>query len=292
MKAFRPLAWAISCFALATSGCGGDLGACDEAAAEALVYGHGDLVATKGQALAHDSCGNGVFCHSARATGDNRVGAPHGLDFDMIPSPSGWRTLLDYAQDAWEAVDDGAMPPRGVGSTKVGDGDWSYEKERAGDSPRMPSIYTAEGKEIFRNWLACDMPIVTETKLDAGPVDGDGDVDEDAGVEPVDGPDWGAIYADIVQPSCALGGCHDERSGAGGLKMGSACGAYEALQQSGSCGKPRMTPGDDDSFLLEKLRDDAPSCGFRMPSTGPLGEAEIARIARWVDTGAHARDCD
>lgn len=294
MKPFWPFASLALCIAFAAQGCGNDLGECDEAAAERLVYGRNRLVATPGQALAHDSCGNGAFCHSARAEGDNRVGAPHGLDFDMIPSATGWRTMLDYAEDAWAAVEDGSMPPRGVGSTKVGSGDWSYERRRSDDSPRMPSIYTAEGKEIFRNWLACDMPFVAETTLEGQPSgdgDGDGDADDDSGV-PAGTVDWGTIYADIVEPNCALGGCHDDKAGAGSLRMGSACGAFEALQQAGPCAQPRMTPGDEDSFILEKLRDEAPSCGFRMPTTGRLSESDIARVAEWVESGARAVDCD
>jgi len=49
-----------------TSGCGGeDLGECDLAAAEEMVFSQQGLVATKGQALLHDTCGNGAFCHSS-----------------------------------------------------------------------------------------------------------------------------------------------------------------------------------------------------------------------------------
>jgi hypothetical protein len=293
MKPSLPLASLVTCIALAAQACGGDLGACDEEAAEQLVYGRNRLVATAGQALAHDSCGNGAFCHSAKATGDNRVGAPHGLDFDMIPSATGWRTLLDYAEAAWAAVEDGSMPPRGAGATKVGSGDWCYERQRAADAPRVPTIYTAEGKEIFRNWLACDMPFVAETTLEDEPSggDGDGDGDEDGGV-PSGTVDWGTIYADIVAPNCALGGCHDDRSGAGSLKMGDACGAFEALQQPGPCDRARVTPGDADSFMLEKLRDEAPSCGFRMPTTGRLAESDIARVAEWIEAGARAAECN
>lgn len=291
MKSYRPLTW----FVLITaSACGDDLGECDALAAETLVYGRGNLAATSGQALAHDSCGNGVFCHASAAQGDNRVGAPYGLDFDMVPSPHGWDTLREHAEAAWEAVDEGMMPPRGVGSLKVGDGDWSYERERAEGSPRMPSIYSSEGKEIFRNWLACDMPIVEETTLPQGGSGGhDSGLDpgEDSGVEPADA-DWGAIYADIIRPNCVLGGCHDDASGAGVLKMGELCGALEALRQAGPCAKRRLTPGDPASFLMEKINDETPSCGSRMPSTGRLSNDDIARLAGWIADGAVSKDCD
>jgi len=288
------LACVLSCVLILAGACGSDLGECDPGAAETLVFGRGMLAATAGQALAHDSCGNGVFCHSSKAAGDDRVGAPYGLDFDMVPEPSGWNTLREHAERAWEELDEGTMPPRGVGSTKVGDGDWSYDRERASDAPRLPSIYSSEGKEIFRNWLACDLPIVQDTTLpppagvpDAGPGPGD----DDAGVEP-GAADWGTIYADIIEPNCSLGGCHNEASGAGGLKMSDVCGAFEALQHSGPCGKRRVTPGEADSFLLEKLADETPSCGTRMPSTRRLPEADIARVAEWVASGAAAMDCD
>lgn len=278
---------------LLVSACGDDLGACDETAATKLVFGRGNLAATVGQAMAHDTCGNGVFCHSSKATGDNRVGAPHGLDFDMVPTPSGWNTLREHAAQAWEAIDEGSMPPRGVGATKVGNGDWSYDRRRGDGAPRIPSIYSAEGKEIFRNWLACDLPIVDDTVLPPPIVDDAGrDAgDEDSGSEPL-AVDWGTIYADIIQPNCVLGGCHDQNSGAGGLKMGDPCGAFDALQHAGVCNKRRVLPGDTDSFLLEKLRDETPSCGFRMPSTNRLEERDIARVTEWVATGAHSEECD
>src|SRR5262245_25829433 len=90
---------ALSAIALASACKDSELGACDPEAAEQLVYGRGGLIATKGQALVHDSCGNAAFCHSAGATGHARFGAPAGMDFDMLPAPKGWISLSDHRDE-------------------------------------------------------------------------------------------------------------------------------------------------------------------------------------------------
>jgi hypothetical protein len=80
---------------------GGELDECEADAARELVYGRSGTVATKGQALAHDSCGNGSFCHSQGATGNLRHGAPRGMNFDMIPSPIGLEDILKHRERSW-----------------------------------------------------------------------------------------------------------------------------------------------------------------------------------------------
>src|SRR5689334_24395405 len=102
----------LGALAIAASACGSDLGAADEAAAEELVYGRGGLVATKGQALVHDSCGNAAFCHSSTAKGKRRFGAPADLNFDMLPAPTGWPVIVDHRDEIWSIVLDGDMPPK------------------------------------------------------------------------------------------------------------------------------------------------------------------------------------
>jgi hypothetical protein len=112
-----PLALAAFAAQTSSSGCTAeDLGACDMETAQELVYSPNGMVATKGQAIAHDSCGNGVFCHSSGAHGDDRFGAPAEMDFDMLPNPDGLGQMLDHAEDAWGLVESEDMPPRGVGA--------------------------------------------------------------------------------------------------------------------------------------------------------------------------------
>jgi hypothetical protein len=297
------------------SGCGDDLGPCDQEAATALVYGPRFVVATAGQALAHDSCGSGAFCHSSAAQGDARLGVPKSLDFDMFPSPDGWRTLVEHRDEAWASIESGSMPPRGEGTKVVGSFGWSFDPERDGDSRVLPSIYTAQGKEIVRNWLACDAPIVEKTyqpppagtggDSGAGGAGAGGDEDGGAAGEPGDAgmdaepmpepPDWAPIFEEIITPSCAIAPCHDAVSfqAAGQLRLTDPCDARDALLGMGRCGKVRVEPGDPDaSFLMELLTEEDPSCAQRMPVFGPLLDGEIMQIEAWIAAGANAESCD
>lgn len=275
---------------LALCACGGsELGECDEPAARELVYSASGMVATKGQALAHDTCGNGVFCHSAAARGGERHGAPGGMDFDMLPSPRGLAALLERADEAWGAVESGEMPPRGPTSAVLGDGRWSVSIDGDPGAPALPPLTSVQGKAIFRNWLACGAPTVTETLLPpwsrppSDPFDG--------GAAP-SGQD---IYRAILAPKCALAGCHNAGSAAGGLALRDACQSRAALLGQGACGERYVRPGDaDGSFLMNKLEADAPRCGGPMPPPshgGRLPEAYRSAIAAWIDGGAEVEGC-
>jgi len=282
--------WAALAWSLSLSACGGaDLGACDMPAARELVYSESGMVATKGQALAHDSCGNGVFCHSSAASGGARHGVPAGLNFDMLPSPVGTSELMDYAEDAWDAVESGEMPPRGVGSRVLGDGHWSVAIDGDPQAPTLAPLATEEGKAAFRNWLACDAPTVSQTLLPpwAHPP-----------TDPFDGgmtPTWAVIYDEVLVPRCALAGCHNGSSASGGLAMRDACQTRSALFAMGACGQRYVREGDaDGSFVMNKLETDAPSCGGPMPPAshgGKLPESYRNAIREWIDMGAEAEDC-
>jgi hypothetical protein len=283
----------------AGSSCKPDLGACDLPAAEELVYGRGDLVATKGQALMHDSCGNAAFCHSKNAKGSNRHGAPSGLDFDMLPLPTGWPAVEDHDSAIWSAVHGNSMPPGGIGAKVQGDGDWLFDPARAPGSRKLPLVVTSAGKAIVRNWLACGAPVVDKTHVPPWAVPGNGGgagtgtVDGDGGAGTDVLADWAGIYTTVIGPSCALAGCHGT-TGAGGLVMTDACSAYKSLKTAGDCSRPRVVPGDVSSPLLDKLSSDTPSCGvLRMPPPplSPLPTDVIANIRAWVQHGAPAAHC-
>lgn len=284
MRILYLCALAVGVAALCSS-CGADLGDCDEAAAQELVYSQTGLVATKGQALLNDSCGNSAFCHSANAKGDARHGAPSSLTFDILPEPTGWPEVVRLREDIWDAVESGSMPPGGEVADKVlGNSGWSFDLRHLSDKKaKLPELSTHDGKAALRNWLACGAPVVNETKVpawampkptgDAGPAGGFED-----------------IYQRILQPRCALAGCHNA-SAAGGLKMTDSCSAYSELKKSGSCGAPRVKPGDADSLLIEKVSSKMPSCGSMMPPTGQLPEGDIDALRDWVMDGAKAPSC-
>lgn len=290
-----------STLGLLVFGCGTDLGPCDQREAERVVYGPLRLQVTAGQALMHDSCGGGAFCHTQQAVGINRLGAPKGLDFDMVPdSERGWRIVMQHRDEVWGAVEAGSMPPP---SRDVWDNPWYYSVDRNDEDDRLPTLATDEGREVFRNWLACKAPIVEEvtmapsprpTPTPARPDAGMGQMPEpDAGpdtgtIEPL--PEWSDLYVDVLAPSCATARCHDG-TGAGGLAMDDMCNAYRALFQTGSCNMPRVEAGEDDSFLIDKVTATTPKCGGRMPPIAPLPETDVDRIIEWIESGASSSDC-
>lgn len=271
----------VACVA-ALFGCQSELGECDEQAAKELVYNQGGRVATKGQALAHDSCGNGSFCHAASARGESRFGVAAGLNFDMVPSPTGLSKLREYAELSWQQVESGQMPPRGRARSVQGDGDWLADPQRRSGAPRLPRLDTREGKGVFRNWLACGAPVVRDTKVAPG-------VQPGTAVEPT----WRSIRDDLFVKSCAIAGCHDTASSAsaGGLDLSGDCDAYAALFVAGACNEPAVRAGQpEQSLLVDKLTATRPRCGSPMPPGG-LDEGAKAAVRDWIRAGAVAEGC-
>lgn len=160
---------------LLASGCGVDLGECDPALARVVVYDEGGIPAYEGQAQVQVSCGNGAFCHSSGATGESRRGSPAGLDFDVAIATVGSAPaemsvarlgrdrdrIVDHAHDAYGQVESGLMPPFGEATRGVFEGVPRYVRE---DGTRLPPIDSVEGIARYRNWLACDAPVVERTE--------------------------------------------------------------------------------------------------------------------------------
>ncbi|MFM2418697.1 MAG: hypothetical protein RL385_3420, partial [Pseudomonadota bacterium] len=230
-----------------TMACSTDLGPCDQESATELVYNRTGQVATKGQALAHDTCGNAVFCHSKAAKGSARFGVPAGLDFDMVPAPSGQTKLLGMASESWDLVRAGHMPPAGEGWKAVGDGEWIASVGREATAPRLPRLSSKGGLAVFRNWLACGAPVIVETSANSG----------DAAPTLVTGAEvatWTELHTQLFVPNCAQAGCHNEQSAAGGLALDNLCRAADSLRERGACGEVGIAPGSpDDSFVLHKM---------------------------------------
>jgi hypothetical protein len=256
--------------------CNSEIGECQNLeAAQQLVYGPGGSVATKGQALMHESCGQAAFCHSKGAQEMQRQGAPHGMDYDMLPSPTGLADIFEHAENVWKQIEDGSMPPA---SYAVGDGLWTYSRARRMDEPHLPKMQTVEGRSIVRNWLACGSPVVTDSRVP--------DWAQPDMIEPT----WDSIHG-LFSKSCATAGCHDSGTAAGQLVLADKCDAYQALLKSGLCKAKRLVPGDGSSFLLDKVENETPRCGDRMPSSGPLRPNELAALRKWIEDGADPGDC-
>lgn len=196
------------------AGCAPEVGECDPEAATQLFYTADEaaLPAYGGQALLHASCGAGSFCHSETAEGAGRYGAPAGTDYDLGLAETAEQTELlrrglarlrrDQAE-IWRQVHEDWMPPGEVGA-EVGALGPAYQG--------LPVIYSPEGKEMVRNWLACGAPVVERT------------TPRPAGIEPV---------GDIVpSEACATvscdGVCVDTRSDP------AHCGACGQVCEAGS----------------------------------------------------------
>ncbi|WP_053234498.1 hypothetical protein [Sandaracinus amylolyticus] len=146
------------------TGCSPTVGdACDDALARTPYYDRNGSPLYSGQAYMVEQCAS---CHGE----DAALGAPEGLNFPVglvsgagEQAISGGRRLL-WAQAnvhrqrdlIYSQVVNGAMPPRGF----VPAGDSAYADA---DGNVLPSLRTAEGQEVLRNWLACGSPVIERT---------------------------------------------------------------------------------------------------------------------------------
>jgi hypothetical protein len=148
----------------------------------------------EGQALVQATCGDGAFCHAPAAVGGDRVGVPAGLNFDVdlactdgsqdptcaqpIASCEGGQPdtaycdrltnlhnnqnqVNNWAEGMIQEMRAGAMPPGEAGRRVRNNTPWL----RKADGTELPSIETAEAREIVRNWLACQAPVIARTEF-------------------------------------------------------------------------------------------------------------------------------
>jgi hypothetical protein len=243
--------------------CATNLGTCDENMLGGSSVA-GSAKPNDGQVVVEKTCA-GARCHSSIAKGKNRVGAPAGLNFDVLPMDTSLPELTrisnaakvvhDKADSMWEEIDDGYMPPKNQG--------------------RMLST---TDKEALRNWLACGAPVI------------------DAPVAA--GTDWTSIYASLTSNGCPA--CHGATPVGNNFMFGpDACTAYKAVVNApaaagGLCamsGLNLVVPMQPDmSLLLKKLEGTQP-CGSAMPlGTAGLGptNAGVMALRSWIMMGAPA----
>ncbi|MCS6798580.1 MAG: hypothetical protein NZ898_08615 [Myxococcota bacterium] len=329
---------------LLLAGCEG-LGAGDLVRARTLVFSSAGTPMYAGQALAFMSCGGGAFCHSSAARGVARHGAPAEGNFDLEPScddldpmrssvrrlREGQRRLFEYRHAAWQLVTAEAMPPRSAqfdalfltnARNESGRYAWQFPEDPSLGTPArpLPTLATAEGREIFRNWLAAGLPVVEATM---GPTETDppgadcmdGQVGDCIVAESpcVPAPTWESIYRVVISPQCGRS-CHagppNEYLDWHRLDLSTEEEAYRALvgvaamgldtEEGDGCadsGLMRVAPGDPEaSLLLRKLagsrdwnEDGAPDldCGEPMPAAAlALPDAILDVVAQWIEGGA------
>ena len=256
---------------LGQAGCGPGLGECDMAAL-ALTNDVALSQPYTGQQLVNQSCAAGR-CHSETAKGADRIGAPAGLNFDVVPADvsdpeitriiRGESHVDENAEEMWEWIDDGMMPPEGQ---------------------RTP--LSSANKEIVRNWLACGAPVVRQPL-------------------PAVSSDWASLFP-TLDTTC--GACHNATSLTGPwLAQGDACATranlLAGMATGPACGmtgaKLVVASSPDTSLLLQKLEAPMPSCGDPMPPGRGAGlaptaipaSAIAAPLRMWIADGAPAPGC-
>jgi len=298
---------------LGIAGCAADLGVCDAVAAERVVYDtRTGLPAYEGQALLLGSCGGGQFCHAAGVDAEARHGVPAGFDFDVRLASNDARTFPEeverlrharfrvrQARDAiWEEVVAGAMPPASTEAQRVVAAGPQHARLLAtGESEPLPGLATPEGREVLRNWLACDGPVIERTVARA---DGVPSVVVAAlPVAPVEA-NWNSIFSALLVPRCASGLCHGGNPDAGfQVFVDDAAATLAALREpprgvrtGDDCrgtGVLLDTADPDASLFLRKLAatDDASVCGRPMPLNAlRVSDDDLANIRAWIAAGA------
>lgn len=308
------------------SGCSPTVGAaCDESLARTIYFDEGGAPAYGGQAILISSCaGGGSFCHAESPR--TRYGAPYGMNFDVVladgaqfPNEAAGARHLYSAQllthhlrdDIYGQVSSGAMPPGALAQGTMGSSYTTYASTTDTVGTPLPSIRSADGRELLRNWLACGSPVVEATSFPmATPCASNADcpvthrcdtahsecfdVGAVVAARAVTTANWSSIYSTILGPTCALSVCHGTAGApaSGNLDLSSAATAYAALVGTAAivpaCGT-RVVAGDPaTSFLVAKLEgtQDPATCGTSMPIGGMLAPAQIAIIRTWIMNGA------
>jgi len=260
----------------------------------------------EGQALVQSTCGNGQFCHAPAAVGADRFGVPAGLDFDValactgevrdsscaqpIESCEGGQVDTAYCnrlQQQQENDDQirhwsggairqlriGAMPPGAAGRSVREGTPWI----RASDGTQLPAIDSSEGREIVRNWLACQAPVVARTELapsESLQLTPCASVDNEiciynGPVGSLPEPKWSDIYWSLMFPQCVV--CHGPANGNvdqnpdnpldGQIPGGASAPALAAMDLTGSNTMDTTDwPSESWSAVVDALAADPGTC--------------------------------
>jgi hypothetical protein len=290
------------------TGCAPDLGECDMPAAKKVVYSGAGIPYYEGQALVHQSCANGV-CHAAAATRDFRVGAPHGLNFDVSPLQptstagalsvltSGIDRIRDEAAELYDAVEGGEMPPGEAGERDP----LAWKTLDATTKPTvaaaLPDVRDGAGQDVLRNWLACDAPIVAGVTGAPAGTEKLGDILA-PGTVMVE-PTFASIFTNVLSDTCSA--CHNgaQFTDQQALDFSTADAAFASLVGpesfvGGMCdgSGALVAPSDcEGSVLYQKLAGVGPAgaklCGAPMPiGADPVSAQALEAICQWIEAGA------
>lgn len=272
MSAVQKRALLLALCLLGGSACGEGLGECDTSMLGGSTV-PGMVKVNDGQAVVATSCASGR-CHSEAASGEQRVGAPAELNFDVVAGTAsaedlaritrGSATVNDWAEDMWEEIEEGAMPP---------------------PAPAGSGELNGMDKEKVRNWLACGAPVIPPDP--SAPT-----------------ATWDSIWSQLAG-ECT--GCHSEAAGmSAGMgfvlgNVGDACTSYQNIMgaaavtpQCMAAGETVVVPGNPEGSLLYKKLTGTQTCGTPMPPFGlAMGLSEtkpdlVALIRTWIMNNAPA----
>ena len=190
MKPIRALLAVLVPVSLFAFGCTEDVGSCEGDLRGMDTVKSGGVIQYAGQAIINTSCA--TVCHSSKAAGEARHGAPSGLDFDLVPvaeedtdggvgtTDAGntivalnageigalrerQRIVFEKRNLIWGQVKEGLMPPDGLFKSfrrlaGITDSPEANPCQRATNG--FLEITEKPSQEILRNWLACSTPIV------------------------------------------------------------------------------------------------------------------------------------
>jgi hypothetical protein len=93
------------------------------------------------------------------------------------------------------------------------------------------------------------------------------------------------VEVDIFRQTCATSGCHVAgTNAAAGLDLASPGVASRLVNKPSTCNGKLFLSGPDEGYLLEKVSQELPDCGTRMPATGTLTDEELRCIRRWAES--------
>ncbi|MET0287204.1 MAG: hypothetical protein ABW352_22155 [Polyangiales bacterium] len=318
-----PKSWSkvrIACALLLAPACS-DIGPCEgplEGRDTVLVS---NVIVYGGQAIMNKACATG--CHLSTATGEDRHGAPAGLDFDLMPVDEekadgttksgksqivklkpgqleGLRTrqhqIVELRDSIWQQVQDGLMPPGGLLGSVMSTIFASSEKKPCTSGNAYSQLGGTDTREVLRNWLACGAPFVETNGAKLQKSSAAGRVgDQYLSCQQESGS---KVTLQLLFNSTfsECGGCHNN-SLTGPPAFADVDTLAESLRTESECGgKPFVTPGEpESSYLLELLKAPNPRCNHgRMPAGGldPLSDRAIAEVEAWIASGAPTSAAD
>jgi hypothetical protein len=91
------------------------------------------------------------------------------------------------------------------------------------------------------------------------------------------------VEVDVFRQTCGTSGCHMAGpNAAAGLDLSSPGVASRLVNKPSTCNGKLFISGPDEGYLLEKVTQDTPACGTRMPATGSLTDEELRCLRRWT----------